>query len=187
MRWPGVVCSEVFYFFKGLRMRFHRTKQSIDLENRLAAGHPGDIITPEMVKSIVGLSADSSRDAGWRLLASVIIKVERSVGIFWRWDRIQKHWKCLTDSEKPAEMTSRTKKMQSQAKRNSRISNSIDYDKLPEPLKREAVINHMVSAAVGICTSTKSRKALTALASSKPVPINEHTLLRLFVVQEQAD
>lgn len=160
---------------------YHKTKESQDVEHMLSSGKPGEIITPREITAAIGLPAESSQDRGWQVVSSLIQRVEKSHELFWRWDRIKKHWKCLTNDEKTADMHDRVKRINSQARRNERVMRTIDFDTLADSLKREAVVNCAISNAVRICTSKKSVKTLEMFAGQQPALPDETTLMRLFL------
>lgn len=160
---------------------FSRTKKSVDVESYLSGLAPGTVVTPGDIQGLIGERAESSADGGWKIVASCIRRLELHHGLVVRWDRVARHWRVLLDSEKPADMTSRTKRIHRAARRNEQVMDTIDFDKLDESQRREAVTSCMVSSAVRIVTSTKSQKTLAVFADDRPVLPDEGTLMRLFV------
>lgn len=161
--------------------RFHKSRESFEAESLLSSGKPGDVITPAMAQGKIGTACDSSKDRGWQVISNCIPRIEKQTGLCWRWDRIKKLWRCLTDIEKPADMSDRVRRINSHAKRNERILDTIDLANLPEHERKAAIVLGTVSSVVRMASNKKSTKTLAMFAGDKPQIPDESVLMRLFV------
>lgn len=164
--------------------RFHKSKEAFDAETLLATGVPGNIITIEAASKAIGLPCDDSKQRGWQVMAACIPRIEKQLGLCWRWDRLARHWKCLTDTEKPSDMHGRIRRIQSHAKRNERILNTIDLAALPEPERKAAIVLGTVSSVVRMASTPRAVKTLEMFAGKTPEIPDESVLMRLFVRKE---
>lgn len=160
---------------------FHKTAKSRLAEETLAKGKAGDVIAAKQMQALLNLDCDDSTCRGWQIVATVIPRVERDHQLFWRWDRDNKLWKCLTNEEKPSFLQKGVRKMHRHAKRSSGMASTVDYDKLDPDERKAAAISATIFAVVGMVTSTPARKSLQHLADSTPAHVDEAAVLRLFI------
>lgn len=161
--------------------RFHKSREAFEADNLLSAGKPGDILTTAEVSRRLGVPCGDSTCVGWRVFSGRIRYVEKITGLCWRWDRHMKHWKCLSDAEKPADMNGRVRRMQSHARRNERILNTIDLASLDEDSRKAAVVLGSISSIVRMTSSKKAVETLRMFANDTPQIPDESVLMRLFL------
>lgn len=149
-------------------MHFERCAASLAIEQRMAAGSPGDEIDVKTMEAISGRPCNGSQTIGWRTVAQIIPRLERRHGVVWCWQRDDKRWRCLTDSEKPGILDARVRKMRSQSKRIGQIGDSIDFDKLDDNQRRAAIRTLAIAGAVSCLTQVSTQKRLEAMTIAKP-------------------
>lgn len=147
---------------------FERTAASIAIERRLEQGNPGEELDPQQMELICGLECTDSRYPGWKVVANLIPRVEKTTGLVWKWQRDRKVWRCLLDPEKPGYLTHRVRKMNYQATRTLTIGKTIDFEKLDNDQRREAGASMLIAGAVGVLSSRRSQRRLQAYDQNKP-------------------
>ena len=160
---------------------FHKTKIAEDAERLLSQGKPGDVISPQHAESVLGVSCTNSLHKGWKTVAGVIKRVEKTHAIFWRWDRDQKVLRCLTNTEKPAVLKRDTRLMQRRARRSLVMVRTMDFDSLTAEQRKDATVSSTVCSLVEIATSVPVRKTLVMFAERTPAVIDEAQLIRMLV------
>ena len=145
-------------------------------KERLSAGSPGDVLLAADMGLVLAMRCDSSNDLGWRIVARAIIAVEKTCDLFWRWNREEKSWRCLTDAEKPNELKLRRSRIRRQAKRSRRVGSSCDLSSLSETDRAEVAVGIVLAGAIELMAGGRIAKKLTSVVREAYIP-SEQVLL----------
>jgi hypothetical protein len=159
---------------------FERSKAAIALEGRLNQGNMGDVLNPAEVEAITGLPSCGSSSEGYRVFHRIARKVERMTDgdLCWRWIKDEQVYRCLSNEEKPVDVSERTDRIKRAAVRNVRIFKTVDIDKLSPAMRMTAIARGATNAAIAMLSSRRTVRQL-ATSAAKIEPPDEKTLIEL--------
>jgi hypothetical protein len=126
---------------------------------RLKEGVPGDTITRDEMKHIIGRSCDVN-SLGYGNVNSAIHAVERDHGVVWSWDRDKQAWLCLNDGEKLTKIRDLVGSAKRRSSRAIRVTKAVEYTKLNEDQRRDFTVLTAITGMIRLCGGTAFRHQL---------------------------
>ena len=126
---------------------------------KLKTGTPGDTITREQMTAVVGRDC-SPNGMGYGNVNTAIRHTEKFHGICWRWDREDKAWRCLDDTQKTKVQRSYNQSSRRAARRGLVVGATVDMANLNDADKQEHNANMSAAGMIYLCGGGAFRKRL---------------------------